>query len=338
MDIVNWVYKHQKLTLVILVSLMLSVLCIPVPLSYSLLPIFVNILIPWGVSIYELKLACVLHTVNLIFIMLSSNIIPNAYFYMLSVTPSYMIVFAFLSSFSLFIPRAMYLYYPTFELESTPQQSLLKMRIQTTRHLLDIEIPELHVYPNYKNENLTTVYTTLLQVYTGDLLHLMDDYNVSISAIDFLSLTNRLLNFVNTLKRKGVSYICSLHENKTTDFFCDESILFRVLVRLLQNSLQFTILGKIELRVFFYSEVCYIVINDTGVSIPNDERKKIFEIFYKYNNPDSNCSGMGLYFVSQDLKKVNGEICVRNKEEESGSIFEVKIPNMKSNAKDLLVT
>lgn len=97
-----------------------------------------------------------------------------------------------------------------------------------------------------------------------------------------------------------------------------------VFVNLLENALKYSPQGT-EIRVAVKRQVSYVdvSIEDQGIGIPKEERKRIFERFYRCRNVEDEIgSGLGLYLVRLILLKENGNVMV----EEAfggGSIFHV---------------
>ena len=65
-------------------------------------------------------------------------------------------------------------------------------------------------------------------------------------------------------------------------------------------------------------------IADNGIGIPEEEQKKIFEMFYRYA-PDTNGSGLGLFIVKEVLAKIGGTISLKSARSQ-GSAFRVNLP------------
>jgi signal transduction histidine kinase len=70
-----------------------------------------------------------------------------------------------------------------------------------------------------------------------------------------------------------------------------------------------------------------IAVKDLGNGIPDDEKKKIFEKFYRIGNENTRSSkgtGLGLYIVKKIVQLYKYDISVKNNTPK-GSIFEVTI-------------
>ena len=69
-------------------------------------------------------------------------------------------------------------------------------------------------------------------------------------------------------------------------------------------------------------------IADEGSGIPDAEKKKIFNKFYRIGNEESRKSkgtGLGLYLTNKIVQQHKGSIAVRDNKP-SGTIFEISLP------------
>lgn len=102
-----------------------------------------------------------------------------------------------------------------------------------------------------------------------------------------------------------------------------------VLSNLISNAIKFKKhdqeKARVEVRINSDLNEATIEVQDQGVGIIQDHLKRIFEIFFKGNNPQSG-SGIGLYIVKEALDKMGGSIKVDSKPDE-GTLVTIKIPN-----------
>jgi two-component system aerobic respiration control sensor histidine kinase ArcB len=110
--------------------------------------------------------------------------------------------------------------------------------------------------------------------------------------------------------------------------------LYRVLLNLVGNAVKFTPKGTVSLHFLLTQEISnreviiQFIIEDTGIGIPQEKQKIIFERFtrlipsYKGTHEGS---GMGLYIVEEFVKKMQGEIHLHSVVGK-GSQFTVTIP------------
>lgn len=111
----------------------------------------------------------------------------------------------------------------------------------------------------------------------------------------------------------------------------DEDRIMQVIVNLLDNAIKFTGIkneGSIELKAEHAGKFAKIKIKDSGIGIPEKEKAKIFERFYRIqDSPGASLggTGLGLAIVKQIVEAHGGEITVES-EEGKGSAFIFTIP------------
>lgn len=109
----------------------------------------------------------------------------------------------------------------------------------------------------------------------------------------------------------------------------DKELLSQVWLNLLYNSIKFTPNGgKITLCLRELTDKVEFRIADTGTGIADNDKKRIFERFYKADksrNRANQGSGLGLTISSQIIKLHKGDIRVEDNQP-SGSVFIVTLP------------
>ncbi len=108
----------------------------------------------------------------------------------------------------------------------------------------------------------------------------------------------------------------------------DEGALGRVLTNLLSNAAQYAG-GQVELRVQQVPGRVQIEVLDRGPGIPEAERVRIFQPFYRLErsrNQRTGGSGLGLAIVKQLCEAQGWEICVEDREG-GGAVFRLLLPD-----------
>lgn len=106
-----------------------------------------------------------------------------------------------------------------------------------------------------------------------------------------------------------------------------EQLLLQMLLNnLIDNALKYTPKDKeIKVSLSKLNGSISIIVADKGAGIADDEKKKVFEKFYRVGNESTRTakgSGLGLYLCKRIARDHNGAIGVENNEP-SGSIFTV---------------
>ncbi len=110
----------------------------------------------------------------------------------------------------------------------------------------------------------------------------------------------------------------------------DQNALKIVFSNLIDNAKKYSV-GPVELLIKLYcdNKKAVIEFSDNGIGIPANERKKIFNKFYRiYSNniPNVKGSGIGLYWVKEIIKDHGGKIFVVNNDKIQGAIFHIEFP------------
>jgi two-component system heavy metal sensor histidine kinase CusS len=112
------------------------------------------------------------------------------------------------------------------------------------------------------------------------------------------------------------------------NIIADPILLQRVVSNLLANAIQYTPpRGAIHLGIEEKQDSTDIIISDTGIGIPKDFLKQVFERFYRVNSqqPLSGCIGLGLTIVKSIMELHGGEIILTS-EVNQGTTVHLKFP------------
>lgn len=118
----------------------------------------------------------------------------------------------------------------------------------------------------------------------------------------------------------------------------DRDKICKILNNLLSNALKFTkegdsITASLEKTVFKEQDCILIKVSDTGIGIPKEKIKNIFDRFYQVND-NSSCntgSGIGLHIVKEYVSLHKGHIEVVS-ENGKGTTFSIYIPIIKADS------
>jgi two-component system phosphate regulon sensor histidine kinase PhoR len=108
----------------------------------------------------------------------------------------------------------------------------------------------------------------------------------------------------------------------------DKSYMLLTFVNLIENAIKFSVNPIIEIKTALEDGYATIVIKDNGIGIKEEDRKKIFDRFYRVTEGELHTTkgfGLGLNFVKKVIDAHNGRITV-NSEPGRGSSFIIKIP------------
>ena len=112
-------------------------------------------------------------------------------------------------------------------------------------------------------------------------------------------------------EEKGITLKTDLEE---IEYHGDRDLLFQAFANLLDNAVKFTPDGGvINLSLKQKQKQAQVIVSDTGPGIPNADKSKIFERFYRgEKSRNSSGTGLGLSLVSAVIKLHGGHIQVEN--------------------------
>jgi len=145
-----------------------------------------------------------------------------------------------------------------------------------------------------------------------------------------INITGLAEDIVNQIKNNHpVASISLDYEDDISLMQGDVFGLSSVISNLIENGIKYSKeTAKINVHLKQVKKKIIIQIQDQGIGISNEEKKKIFEKFYRVGNEDTRQTkgtGLGLYIVDQIIKAHQGSITVGDNSPE-GSIFTISLP------------
>jgi len=142
--------------------------------------------------------------------------------------------------------------------------------------------------------------------------------------------------FEQKAKSKDIDITLNFDSKLPLLIILDEIRLRQILLNIIGNAIKFTHEGYIEIGVYTSniqnnSFDLQIDIKDTGIGIPKNQQKKIFESFVQQDgqkNRQYGGTGLGLAICLKLIKMMNGNIHLESKENQ-GSIFSIILNNVK---------
>ena len=112
-----------------------------------------------------------------------------------------------------------------------------------------------------------------------------------------------------------------------TNVYLDLSLLRNVIINLVSNAIKFSSENsQIEVLGEVNDKNILISVQDEGMGIPDDDKKHLFERFFRAKNVTNiQGTGLGLHIVSKYVELMNGKIEVVS-ELEKGTAFNIQFP------------
>lgn len=192
--------------------------------------------------------------------------------------------------------------------------------------------------------NLTTKqveYSRTIYSAGTDLLELINDIldlakiesgtlSVEIEQLNFIELKNYFeRNFNQIAENKGLSFKVELSETLPPKVSTDAKLLQQIMRNLLSNAFKFTERGGVTLQIgIAEGDMIAFAVEDTGIGIPLDKQKIIFEAFQQADGSTSRKyggTGLGLS-ISRELAQLLGGRIELQSIPQQGSTFTLYLP------------
>lgn len=159
--------------------------------------------------------------------------------------------------------------------------------------------------------------------------------NINLEVVDIKQLLAQLCqNLAPVAEQKNLKllFLAPLSEQKNSpkilpSFYAhvDYSLLTAALSNLIENAIKYTPNGQISLDLVAEGQDKLLIsVEDTGIGIPDNDIKHLFEKFYRVDNSDTReigGTGLGLYLTKKIVEELKGKIWVESKLGEGSKFF-----------------
>ncbi len=133
-----------------------------------------------------------------------------------------------------------------------------------------------------------------------------------------------------TAAQENIDIVFNIDGN-SGEILGDEKLLHHILTNLLGNAVKYSSSNsKVIFDLIFQPKTVILRIQDSGIGIPINDQKQLFEPFQRASNVGRiPGTGLGLAIVKKCVEAHGGEIYLQS-QEEIGSTFTVTLPLLKS--------
>jgi len=141
-------------------------------------------------------------------------------------------------------------------------------------------------------------------------------FTLKVSQTNLFAFSKAIFNdFKHEAEKRNISFSMN-NDDEALDVYMDRNLMDKVYFNLLSNAFKFTPdNGKITISVRNDKEKNTVSIHfkDSGIGIPEDELKNVFQPFFKGSNNRKNSSGVGLHLSKEFVELHKGSMEVRSK-------------------------
>ena len=208
----------------------------------------------------------------------------------------------------------------------TPLSSI-KLLAESILQMPTVEMPIIQEFLtdiNNEIDRLSRIIDKLLNLTKMDVI----ENQIELKNVNIRKLVRGIIKTLSPLARKKHIHI---QTNTRQDIFVlvDEDKIWEAIFNIIDNSIKYTPeKGKIQVTLDKNDYHVIVTVEDNGIGIPEDEKEKIFERFYRVDKArarDTGGTGLGLSIALSAVKLHGGDIIVESKEGK-GSKFTILIP------------
>jgi two-component system phosphate regulon sensor histidine kinase PhoR len=182
-------------------------------------------------------------------------------------------------------------------------------------------------------------YLHVIKRHTERLINIVEDLltlaqleekepKLSIEKVDLKTLINNIKTmFEQNIKKKNLKLAITIDD--TIPFIkADPFKMEQMFINIIDNAIKYTEKGSIKIAVNQENNAIKIVIEDTGIGIPEDHMPRIFERFYVVDKSRSRKiggTGLGLSIVKHIVEAHRGTVTVKS-EVNKGTTFTIILP------------
>ncbi|EGV42081.2 PAS domain S-box protein [Bizionia argentinensis JUB59] len=154
-----------------------------------------------------------------------------------------------------------------------------------------------------------------------------------IAIVDFQKILGSTMIGLKGIKNfESVAFHIAIEQE--TDFYFNRDLIDSILQNLIHNALRFAkpktvaFIPTINILINVTNQDVNMSVTDNGLGLKENHIDKVFDLYFRVSNEESNGAGLGLYIVKRITDDFNGETRVESKFNK-GTTFSVCLPNLK---------
>ncbi|TVZ58749.1 tetratricopeptide repeat protein [Flavobacteriaceae bacterium MAR_2010_105] len=154
----------------------------------------------------------------------------------------------------------------------------------------------------------------------------LDIVQINMNAIEIVKQVVNI--YKNKAEEKGLLLKIDIAEDFPKTIIGDPGRLNQILMNLVSNAIKFTEKGHVKIELSHSQDKIKFAVKDTGMGIPSDQQKAVFESFKQGKNVSKGFyggTGLGLTITKQLIHLQGGAIWLES-EVDKGSIFYFELP------------
>lgn len=130
------------------------------------------------------------------------------------------------------------------------------------------------------------------------------------------------------VEEKGLVLVTDIDLSKNLTVHGDEAKLKEIIGNIIDNSLKYTPKGSITISAYSTEDTVRIIVQDTGVGIPQEVLPKLFRKFGREDAAKANLlgTGLGLYIAKVFIEGMGGRIGADSDGKDKGARFIIELP------------
>lgn len=169
---------------------------------------------------------------------------------------------------------------------------------------------------------------TLSQIETGEIKMHFEHFNLVNTVIEIID------QMEDKAEKRGLTIRLDRDYKDPVFVYADSKRIYRVIINLVSNAIKYTDKGEVVIGMTQTNEKVEVTIKDTGVGIPPEHLKRVFERFFrvdKSRSKDLGGTGLGLAIVKHILEAHDSKVSVTSVVGK-GSTFSFKLPKGQTTA------